>query len=92
MFLHSKTSEANNDNREARDIREKNRKADRGSGKTNNHVRDRSPLSRGRKHASDKQVYVSNIPYEYRWQDLKDLFRDEGRFYIIQYANILSEN
>lgn len=23
-------------------------------------------------------VHVSNIPYEYRWQDLKDLFRNEG--------------
>lgn len=22
-----------------------------------------------------KRIYVSNIPYEYRWQDLKDLFR-----------------
>lgn len=24
---------------------------------------------------NNKRVYVSNIPYEYRWQDLKDLFR-----------------
>lgn len=24
------------------------------------------------------RVYISNIPYEYRWQDLKDLFRNEG--------------
>lgn len=24
------------------------------------------------------RVYISNIPYEYRWQDLKDLFRSEG--------------
>lgn len=23
------------------------------------------------------RVYVSNIPYEYRWQDLKDLFRNQ---------------
>lgn len=32
--------------------------------------RDRS-VSRG----ISKRIYVSNIPYEYRWQDLKDLFR-----------------
>jgi RNA recognition motif-containing protein len=24
-----------------------------------------------------RRIYVSNVPYEYRWQDLKDLFRDE---------------
>lgn len=24
------------------------------------------------------RVHISNIPYEYRWQDLKDLFRNEG--------------
>lgn len=32
--------------------------------------RDRS-VTRG----VSKRIYVSNIPYEYRWQDLKDLFR-----------------
>ncbi|KAG4065848.1 hypothetical protein HA402_012526 [Bradysia odoriphaga] len=32
--------------------------------------RDRS-VNRG----VSKRIYVSNIPYEYRWQDLKDLFR-----------------
>lgn len=26
------------------------------------------------------RVHISNIPYEYRWQDLKDLFRNEGLF------------
>lgn len=40
--------------------------------------RDRS-LDRGKDRAGMKssqcRVYVSNIPYEYRWQDLKDLFR-----------------
>lgn len=40
--------------------------------------RDRSP-DRGKDRAGMKsshgRVYVSNIPYEYRWQDLKDLFR-----------------
>ncbi|CAH0552653.1 unnamed protein product [Brassicogethes aeneus] len=42
--------------------------------------RDRS-LDRGRDRGSMKssnnRVYVSNIPYEYRWQDMKDLFRSE---------------
>ncbi|KAK5650527.1 hypothetical protein RI129_001556 [Pyrocoelia pectoralis] len=42
--------------------------------------RDRSP-DRGKSRSGIKsspcRVYVSNIPYEYRWQDLKDLFRSE---------------
>ncbi|KAF5301539.1 hypothetical protein FQR65_LT08844 [Abscondita terminalis] len=33
--------------------------------------------SRGGMKSSSCRVYVSNIPYEYRWQDLKDLFRSE---------------
>ena len=32
----------------------------------------------GRRGISDRRVYVSNIPYEYKWQDLKDLFRQQG--------------
>ncbi|KAJ8965075.1 hypothetical protein NQ314_004476 [Rhamnusium bicolor] len=43
-------------------------------------TRDRS-MDRGRERGSMKssnnRVYVSNIPYEYRWQDMKDLFRNE---------------
>lgn len=43
-------------------------------------TRDRS-LDRGKDRAGLKssqcRVYVSNIPYEYRWQDLKDLFRNQ---------------
>ncbi|XP_014253942.1 myelin expression factor 2 isoform X2 [Cimex lectularius] len=35
--------------------------------------RDRSP--RGKKRGN--RVLVSNIPYEYRWQELKDLFREQ---------------
>ncbi|KAJ8965073.1 hypothetical protein NQ314_004474 [Rhamnusium bicolor] len=42
--------------------------------------RDRS-IDRGRERGSMKssnnRVYVSNIPYEYRWQDMKDLFRNQ---------------
>lgn len=32
---------------------------------------------RGGMKSSNCRVYVSNIPYEYRWQDLKDLFRSQ---------------
>lgn len=31
-----------------------------------------------RKATSDRRIYVSNIAYEYKWQELKDLFRAEG--------------
>ena len=33
----------------------------------------------GRRAPAERRVYVSNIPYEYKWQDLKDLFRKEGK-------------
>lgn len=32
---------------------------------------------RGSTKSSSKRVYVSNIPYEFRWQDMKDLFRSQ---------------
>lgn len=41
---------------------------------------DDGPRSRERDRSNDRpcrRVYVSNIPYEYKWQDLKDLFRKE---------------
>ncbi|KAK6631463.1 hypothetical protein RUM44_005990 [Polyplax serrata] len=38
--------------------------------------RDRSPV-RPRAGRTDCRVFVSNLPYDYRWQDLKDLFRKE---------------
>jgi len=41
---------------------------------------DRKPASRpkgGRRGGQGQRVHVSNIPYEYKWQDLKDLFRNE---------------
>lgn len=44
------------------------------------HSRERS-IDRGKDRGGLKsslcRVYVSNIPYEYRWQDLKDLFRSQ---------------
>lgn len=42
--------------------------------------RDRSPDRKDRGGGGGQKgnrVYVSNIPYEYRWQDLKDLFRNQ---------------
>lgn len=42
------------------------------SGRGNSRQRERND-----KKISDRRVYVSNIPFEYRWQDVKDLFRDE---------------
>ncbi|XP_046400233.1 myelin expression factor 2-like isoform X2 [Ischnura elegans] len=31
----------------------------------------------GRRAPADRRIYISNIPYEFRWQELKDLFRTE---------------
>lgn len=39
-------------------------------------ARDRSPI-RSRSGKGDCRVFVSNLPYDYRWQDLKDLLRKE---------------
>lgn len=53
--------------------RDRSRRGDKGtrfSDADSGNERDRS-ANRG----ISKRIYVSNIPYEYRWQDLKDLFR-----------------
>lgn len=60
----------------------------RGNRKDENPSRSRSrSRSRGRDRSrerpagarlADKRVYISNIPYDSRWQDIKDLFRKEG--------------
>ncbi|KAF4528842.1 hypothetical protein B566_EDAN014561, partial [Ephemera danica] len=57
--------------------RDRHRRGDRPS-----RFQDRSPSGereRGGRRGppSERRVYISNIPYEYRWQDLKDLFRAE---------------
>lgn len=57
--------------------RERNRRGERStrfSDNKDNEDRDRS-RERPAGDATSRRVYVSNIPYEYRWQDLKDLFR-----------------
>lgn len=57
--------------------RERNRRGERTtrfSDNKDNEDRDRS-RERPAGDGTSRRVYVSNIPYEYRWQDLKDLFR-----------------
>lgn len=67
------------------DDKERNRdrdrmRRDRGRLDSSRDHRDRSN-DRGREPRSMKssmnRVIVSNIPYEYRWQDIKDLFRNQ---------------
>lgn len=41
--------------------------------------RDRSRDRPAGARLADKRVYISNIPYDSRWQDIKDLFRKEGK-------------
>lgn len=38
---------------------------------------------------TNKRIYVSNIPYEYRWQDLKDLFR--GVVGTVEFAELFND-
>lgn len=67
-----------NDDRERSRERDRNRRSDRPS-RISSASRDRSrdrTNDRGRR-VSDRRIYVSNIPYDFRWQDLKDLFRTE---------------
>lgn len=68
----------NNDGNAVERQRDRNRRGERGSRFTDadgdDNIRDRSRDERGDKQVS-KRVYVSNIPYGYRWQELKDLFR-----------------
>lgn len=45
------------------------------SSKDRDRSTDRGGKDRAGLKSSHCRVYVSNIPYEYRWQDLKDLFR-----------------
>lgn len=68
----------NNDERDRSRERDRNRRSDR-QNRMNSTSRDRSRErnDRGGRKASDRRIYVSNIPYDFRWQDLKDLFRTE---------------
>lgn len=67
---------SNNDRERSRE-RDRNRRSDRPN-RMNSDSRERSRdrLDRSKK-VADRRIYVSNIPYDFRWQDLKDLFRTE---------------
>lgn len=57
--------------------RDRSRRSDRGRNNSRySNDRDRS-RDRDRDRSDCRRIYVSNVPYEYRWQDLKDLFRKE---------------
>ncbi|XP_012268879.1 myelin expression factor 2 isoform X2 [Athalia rosae] len=66
------------DDRDRSRERDRNRRSDRPP-RMNSTSRDRSRErnDRGGRKVSDRRIYVSNIPYDFRWQDLKDLFRTE---------------
>ncbi|XP_034230071.1 myelin expression factor 2 isoform X2 [Thrips palmi] len=55
--------------------RERSRRGDRPS-RFSSSTRDRSPV-RERRKTGNHTVYVSNVAYESKWQDIKDLFRTE---------------
>ncbi|CAB0010937.1 unnamed protein product [Nesidiocoris tenuis] len=59
--------------RERERRRRERERQNRQSNDRSNNDRDRSP--RGKKKTN--RVFISNIPYEYRWQELKDLFREK---------------
>lgn len=61
-----------NDNEKQRD---RGRRGERGTRFSDNNKDDSRDRSRERSGGNNRRVYVSNIPYEFRWQDLKDLFR-----------------
>lgn len=55
--------------------RDRGRRGERGTRFSDNKDNESRDRSRDKMGGNGKRVYVSNIPYEYRWQDLKDLFR-----------------
>ncbi|XP_015517238.1 myelin expression factor 2 [Neodiprion pinetum] len=68
-----------NEDRDRSRERDRNRRSDRQprmNSTSRDRSRERNDRSAGRK-VSDRRIYVSNIPYDFRWQDLKDLFRNE---------------
>ena len=66
----------NNDDRDRSRERDRTRRSERNRLNSASRDRSRDRNDRGRK-ISERRIYVSNIPYDYRWQDLKDLFRTE---------------
>ena len=63
--------------------------------KSSDRRHERSHSDRGRSHSTREKdakvrLYVSNIPYDIRWQDLKDMFREKGTFYVLSGLEINS--
>lgn len=61
--------------------RDRSRRGDRPS-RFSDAVRDRSI---DRERSEGRRLFVSNIPYEYRWTDLKDLFKEKVRIKLMIY-------
>ncbi|XP_043276803.1 myelin expression factor 2 [Venturia canescens] len=76
--MKTEESQMKNEDRERSRERDRNRRSDRQS-RMSSSSRDRSRERNDRagRKVSDRRIYVSNIPYDFRWQDLKDLFRTE---------------
>ncbi|KAF6210463.1 hypothetical protein GE061_013569 [Apolygus lucorum] len=73
VLTNDRDSDRGMDDERDRDRRRRDRdRQSRLSNDRSNNDRDRSP--RGKK--KSVRVFISNIPYEYRWQELKDLFRE----------------
>nr|XP_033323775.1 heterogeneous nuclear ribonucleoprotein 87F-like isoform X1 [Megalopta genalis] len=77
-MIKQEENQVQNDERDRSRERDRNRRSDR-QNRINSTSRDRSRErnDRGGRKASDRRIYVSNIPCDFRWQDLKDLFRTE---------------
>ncbi|KAJ9587488.1 hypothetical protein L9F63_028261, partial [Diploptera punctata] len=79
----SNLSSGGKDRKEKERDRDRSRRGDRPSrfgprSSSPSRERDRDRDRGGKKgSAADRRIFVSNIAYEYRWQELKDLFRNE---------------
>lgn len=69
--------------RRSRDVVKRAASAERSRSRSRGRDRSRDRPAGAR--LADKRVYISNIPYDSRWQDIKDLFRKES-----EYNNIIS--
>ena len=82
----SNLSSGGKDRRDKDRDRDRSRRGDRPSRfgpRNSSPSRDRDRDRGGKKGtAAERRIFVSNIAYEYRWQELKDLFRNEGLLFI----------
>ncbi len=72
--------------RESQSVRERHKRGERSRG--GDRAAFKGSIYRPRSRP-ECRVHISNIPYEYRWQDLKDLFRSEGQsLYLIKSVTV----